>query len=158
MEANSIASRIAQQWIAFERVRLIDKYKVLVTFQSQEEMEAALMDGKDILLEIFAKVRNGLWRKCVKSGGCGLSVRVPLHGWSTFNLEKIGDMWGRWVCYNDNTRNNNDCTSTKMLISTTFMPFINLWIYFVMDRVVYDVHVKETSWEFVNLWNVPKTA
>lgn len=61
LEAENVALTLAKEQIPFEKVRAIDKYKVLIMFYTMEDFKTAMNEYRDILLSIFREIRK--WTK-----------------------------------------------------------------------------------------------
>ena len=63
---------------------------------------------------------------------------IPLHRWSPSNLKKIEEVWGKVVQLDYPIKPGEDFEATKILIDITYFPFINDWIRFSLNGLIYD--------------------
>ena len=86
-----LSLRLMNEWHPVVKVRDLGPYKAIVTFESKEDMEEALVSYKDLLLNHFAKVRKWSEEEVYQTRrvwiGC---LGTPPHAWTSENTRKIG--------------------------------------------------------------------
>ena len=81
--------------VNFLSVRLADSYKILITFESRDQVEKLIQKGNDSEVqeirpwstEEVCKFRR-IWLEC---------IRIPIHGWTLENFRRIRDSWEKFV-------------------------------------------------------------
>ena len=136
-----VISRLRVDDVKFESVKGVDTFKVLITFQTKEEMIQVLAEKNEVMSQIFDEIRPWSDEETCKVRRVWLSCRgIPLHGWATSNLKKIGEVWGKVVQCEWPMQ---DLQCAWVQIDTSIFSPINTWIILALDGNVHDVYVRE---------------
>ena len=139
-----IFSKIEIDWRSKVKIRAMGEYKFLVTFHSREEAEEVLSLEKNFLSSILNEIRKWTPQDVCQTRRIWLECQgLPLHGWSKLNITKISDIWGKVIRIDFPKGELEDFSFARIMIDTACYSFINNWICFALDGIVYDVHVKE---------------
>ena len=134
-------------------VRAYEKFKFLITLPSKKEVDEALSPQNDVWSSIFREVRRWSLKESNQDKRVWLEcIGLLLYGWSLNNLHKIGELWGQVVCCDEPTRGKDDFSLVKILVDTPCFPFINNWIWFILDGVKFKVHVHEVCYDVAQIW------
>jgi len=141
----TLASAIMQDYGQCTKICALSGVKFILTYQSEEEREAALQNHTELDVW-FSEVQR--WDKytCCSSRRVWLEViGVPPHGWVWENFKRIADRWGYLICLGKPILRTDSFDSMKILIETDILSFIENDCILHIEELGFRVHVREVS-------------
>ncbi|MED6120175.1 hypothetical protein PIB30_018574 [Stylosanthes scabra] len=97
---DTLKGTVMKDWHMIEEVRMMGSMKMLMIFDSKQNMEEAL--NSYFLLNHFLEVRIWTKHEANQTRRCWIEVTgLPIQGWTMENMTKIGETWGRVIRVED---------------------------------------------------------
>lgn len=139
-----IKSILADAEIAYDRVSSLGNDKVLITFDSKDNLDAFLA-SKDSLQDFFSIVKACELSFQPSSRLVWLNVfGVPLNLWSLDFFKVIGDECGKYVTVAANTFNRNRLDTATIKVSTSLGPISNC-VSLIANGSHFNLRIVETN-------------
>ena len=123
-DLGSLSSAILSGYGQCTKICALSGFKFILTFQSQDEMEAALQTHEELDIW-FSEFKR--WDKydCCTSRKVWIEVvGVPPHGWKWENFKAIAELWGYLICLGKPISRTDTFESMRLLIETDVLFFI----------------------------------
>jgi len=141
----TLANAIISGYGLCKRIYALSGYKFILTYQSEEEMEAALQHPEE-LKSWFSEIKR--WDKyehCTTRQIWLEVIGVSPHGWLWENFKSIAELWGCLICLGKPIMRTDSFVSMKMLIETEVLSSIDEAIVLMVEDMGFRVHVKEAQ-------------
>ncbi|MED6188354.1 hypothetical protein PIB30_085154 [Stylosanthes scabra] len=138
-EWEALKRDVMRDWHTVVDVRMMGSMKMLITFDTKQNMEEAL--NSCFLLNQFLEVRRWTKDETNRLRRCWIEViGVPIHGWSKENMMKIGEVWGRVLKVEEDEGGHYN--SFRVLVESYTGPNIQAFADMMLDE---EVVSKETQ-------------
>ena len=125
------------------RVSALSSLKFLLTFPSQEEMEAALSNPEE-LHQWFVFIKKWDIAESCDNRRVWIDILgVPPQGWKWENFKLIAELWGQLICLGKSTNNTESFEAMRALIATDRFCMIDSEILMLVDNCGYRVTIRE---------------
>ncbi|MED6131263.1 hypothetical protein PIB30_008303 [Stylosanthes scabra] len=127
-------------------VRDVGPYRCLITFSTTEIRDEAV--NNQLLQLVFDELRfhwDFFWsllrRVWLEITG------MPIGLWSTENFNKIAELWGKVINYDDRTQESKSFSMARLMIDSFQWHMIHEWVNVTIDDHRFEVFVKEVGHE-----------
>jgi len=130
----------------------LSSLKFLLTFPSQEEMEAALSNLVE-LHQLFEFIKKWDIAECCDSRRVWIDILgVPPQGWKWENFKLIAELWGQLICLGKSTTCTDSFKAMRALITTDRFCRIDSEILLLVDNYGYRVTIREIETVCQAVW------
>ncbi|MED6138501.1 hypothetical protein PIB30_074801 [Stylosanthes scabra] len=144
--------KLKAEWQTLETVKILGDMKILMIFNSKENMEEAM--GSEKMKSYFLDTRR--WRpgEANRTRKFWLEITgLPIDGWSE-NMIKIGEVWGKVLKVEE--EEGGHYSHFRVLVVANAGPLIRSWATIVIDRINYSIFVKENDERVSSMSNPDK--
>ncbi|MED6181971.1 hypothetical protein PIB30_024444 [Stylosanthes scabra] len=128
------------EWQSLKEIRMMGAMKIVMTFDVVQSMEEAL--SSDCFLNHFLEVRRWSRGEANRTRDCWIEVTgLPLHGWTTKNMEKIAKVWGKVITIE--RAKDDHCSYFRALIVMNLGPTIRAMANVVIAEETFSIFVSK---------------
>ncbi|MED6167901.1 hypothetical protein PIB30_007216 [Stylosanthes scabra] len=140
IDFDNLKMKIYEGWKTITEIRRMGGYKLVMTFDSKENMEKAL--ESPTLLTYFMELRRwGRFEVCRTRRFWIEVFGMPAHAWNEDNRRRVGEVWGRVLYMKEPEEDQLD--SFQIMAESNYGPYIQSWLDVTVDGDEFRLFVKE---------------
>ena len=141
----TLSSAILHSFGHFSKLSALSSLKFILTFHSQEEMEAAWSNQTE-LHQWLVLVKKWDVYECCDFRRVWIDILgVPPHGWKWENFKLIAELWGIFIYLGNSTITAESFESMRVLIATDIFRRIDAELLLHLDHCGYRVFIREVG-------------
>jgi len=144
-DIGSLSSAIINGYGQCNKIYALSGFKFILTFQTKEEMEAALQNYQELDMW-FTEIQAWNKYECCKTRKVWLEVvGVPPHGWKWETFKAIADRWGYLLSLGKSIARTDTFDNMRLLVETDILLFIEADFILIIEDMGFRVIVREIS-------------